>query len=263
MLIVGAVQEIVGGEPPDHWGLHSRIALCKQGKTRRSALGQGRGSQRGRTWARVGQDPVDDLRPRVQRRIAHILFHVAGCCLLAIPLFAFSGLSVRATTKPAAPRVASTSIRITADTREYLDPCDCRAGILGGFPRRATMVGRLRPGLILDAGKTIAQASPYDLLRLRFIHDLGGERCGEVGYAALNVGRREAAFSHAELKRLANDSPVPLITATSSMASDAGCCQGESPRHAGAQQPLRPGGCSGGKEDFHAGTEKGGVGCGC
>jgi 2',3'-cyclic-nucleotide 2'-phosphodiesterase (5'-nucleotidase family) len=101
------------------------------------------------------------------------------------------------------------TLLITGDIRGYLEPCDCKAGVLGGFARRATTIQALQLALRLDAGNMIAQASPYDLLRLRFMHRL----CGQLGYDALNVGRREVGFSRVELLRLASESPVPLLSA--------------------------------------------------
>jgi hypothetical protein len=94
-------------------------------------------------------------------------------------------------------------IAATGDVRGHLEPCDCRAGVLGGFARRATAFAELRPDLTVDAGKLVTQAWAY--VRLRFLLSL----VGSLSYDALNVGRREAAFSRAELLRLAAESPVP------------------------------------------------------
>jgi hypothetical protein len=107
-------------------------------------------------------------------------------------------------------------IAITRDCRGWLEPCDCKEGVLGGFPRRATVLGDLKPDLLLDAGDLVSQASPYDLLKLRFMLALNGR----LGYGAVNAGRREAEFSRAELEGLAAESPVPLISAN--LADEAG-----------------------------------------
>jgi 2',3'-cyclic-nucleotide 2'-phosphodiesterase (5'-nucleotidase family) len=100
-------------------------------------------------------------------------------------------------------------IVITRDLRGWLEPCDCKAGVLGGFPRRAAVISERRPDLLLDAGDLIFQASPYDLLKLRLMLDLDGE----LGYAAVNLGRREVEFSRAEILCLKAESPVPLLSA--------------------------------------------------
>jgi hypothetical protein len=65
------------------------------------------------------------------------------------------------------------------------------------------------PLLLLDAGDLVSQGSPYDLLKLRLMLDLDGR----LGYAAVNVGRREAEFPRPEILKAAEESPVPLISA--------------------------------------------------
>lgn len=107
-------------------------------------------------------------------------------------------------------------IHLTRDLRGWLEPCDCKAGVLGGFPRRASVIADRRPDLLLDAGDLVFQASPFDLLKLRLMLDLDG--C--LGYSAVNVGRREAEFSMEDLLRAAADSPVPLVSAN--LVSDEG-----------------------------------------
>ncbi len=112
---------------------------------------------------------------------------------------------------PAVRASKSPTVRIlcTRDLRGHLEPCDCKAGVRGGFPRRATVVAREGPDLLLDAGDLVFQASPYDLLKLRLMLSLDGR----LGYAAVNVGRREAEFSKAALLDVARESPVPLLSA--------------------------------------------------
>jgi hypothetical protein len=122
-------------------------------------------------------------------------------------------LPVRASHPDAAPALR---IAVTRDLRGWLEPCDCKEGVLGGFPRRATILSEQKPDLLLDAGDLVSQASPYDLLKLRFMLALDGR----LGYGAVNVGRRETEFSRAELEGLAAESPVPLISAN--LADEAG-----------------------------------------
>ena len=100
-------------------------------------------------------------------------------------------------------------ILITRDLRGYLEPCDCEAEVLGGFPRRATAIARSNPDLLLDADGLVFQASLCVLQKLRLMLELDGK----LGYAAVNVGQREAEFSKFVTLRLAADSPVPLISA--------------------------------------------------
>ena len=38
---------------------------------------------------------------------------------------------------------------VTRDIRGHLEPCECKDGVLGGFPRRATVVHDTRPRSLL------------------------------------------------------------------------------------------------------------------
>ncbi len=65
----------------------------------------------------------------------------------------FSLLPVHAST----PDAARTTLRIalTRDLRGWLEPCDRKEGVLGGFPRRATVLAPWKPDLLLDAGDLV------------------------------------------------------------------------------------------------------------
>jgi len=129
---------------------------------------------------------------RPQHRRAIVVACILWCLLLA----------------PSNASEPSLRIHITRDLRGWLEPCDCKAGLLGGFPRRASVIEQRRPDLLLDAGDLVFQASPYDHLKLRLMLELNAG----LGYAAVNLGRREAEFSLEQIKRAAADSSVPLIS---------------------------------------------------
>ena len=96
---------------------------------------------------------------------------------------------------------------VTRDIRGHLEPCECKDGVLGGFPRRATVVRETRPALLVDAGDMVYQAAPFDLLRYRLMLELSVE----MGLDAGLIGRREAGFSADEIARVATDTGAPLV----------------------------------------------------
>lgn len=156
----------------------------------------------GKARESVGRNPraarlVPDLS-----RLAPKVLTVVGALLAFLVLGSAGGVSGE-------PEPPSVRVFVTRDLRGWLFPCDCREGVLGGYPRRATVVSKRRPDLLLDAGDLVSQASPYDLLKLSFMLELNGR----LGYDAVNVGRREAEFSAGELRRAAEESPVPLVSA--------------------------------------------------
>ena len=108
----------------------------------------------------------------------------------------------RAGAEPPAP-----VLLVTRDIRGHLEPCECKDGVLGGFPRRATVVRETRPALLVDAGDMVYQAAPFDLLRYRLMLELSVE----MGLDAGLIGRREAGFSADELVRVATDTGAPLV----------------------------------------------------
>jgi hypothetical protein len=99
-------------------------------------------------------------------------------------------------------------IVITRDLRGWLEPCDCKAGVLGGIPQRATLLDCIRPMLTLDAGDMIALATPNDHLSYGFMIKL----CEELTYDVVTLGRREIGFSADKLRLLGSRSDVRLIS---------------------------------------------------
>ncbi len=99
---------------------------------------------------------------------------------------------------------------LTADVRGRLVPCGCFTGQLGGLTRIATWLGAAdQSTLRLDAGDALEGPEDFRRIQLGYIH----QAFGKIGYAAANVGHREAQLSAAELRTLGAQSTVPFISA--------------------------------------------------
>ncbi|MBL8842488.1 MAG: hypothetical protein JNL90_13295 [Planctomycetes bacterium] len=85
----------------------------------------------------------------------------------------------------------------------YLDACGCDDGLLGGLPRRATLLKFLKAGddeaLVLSNGRLVAGAEPLDQMKL----DVIALAMAEMGYLALAVTERELALGRDALVDLA------------------------------------------------------------
>jgi hypothetical protein len=98
------------------------------------------------------------------------------------------------------------------DTAGWIVPCGCTTNQSGGLPRRATYLEGLRGEakiVLIDVGGAVHGTSPYDRAKLEAI--LLGETL--MGVAAHNLGAAEARFGPAELRRLAEKTGVPFLSA--------------------------------------------------
>lgn len=99
---------------------------------------------------------------------------------------------------------------LTADVRGRLVPCGCFTGQFGGLTRVATILGAPdEKSLRLDAGDALEGPEDFHVIELRYIH----QALTKMGYAAANMGHREARMKIAQLRDVANHSGVPLISA--------------------------------------------------
>ena len=84
------------------------------------------------------------------------------------------------------------TILYTGDTRGWVEPCGCSQGVLGGLPRRATLLRRLREQTpqapIVDAGALLGESS--DELKVPLIV----EQLKVMGYGAANLGPADARW---------------------------------------------------------------------
>ena len=103
------------------------------------------------------------------------------------------------------------AVWITGDIRGRLVPCGCFTGQLGGLTRIATMMsgGSKDMTLKLDIGDALAGTADYERIKLGTIH----RALAQLGFDAANLGHREAALSAEQLRGLAKESPVPLLSA--------------------------------------------------
>jgi hypothetical protein len=102
-------------------------------------------------------------------------------------------------------------VYFTCDTDGRLEPCGCFVGQFGGLTRLKTVLdseatdGALR----VDVGDAIGGHEDYDLIEYRYILSA----FSAMKFDALNIGRREAQFTAAQLRSIKEASPVPIISA--------------------------------------------------
>ena len=134
----------------------------------------------------------------------------AGLIALAVALLgAGAGGWWRATSKPTPP--VELSITFTCDVHGRLVPCGCFTGQLGGLTRVATMVGLgASPSQVkVDVGDAIRGTADFEVMEYRYLQ----RAFAAMGYAALNLGHREAHLSAATLRDLKQTAPVPMLSA--------------------------------------------------
>ena len=128
---------------------------------------------------------------------------------LALALIAL--LVLAACGKPSAPPPKDLTIQFTADVRGRLVPCGCFTGQLGGLTRIATLFAEnAGPNpLRVDVGDAIEGTADYQQIQYGYIL----KAFAQLGYAAANIGHREAALPLEQLRAIRSQSPVPLISA--------------------------------------------------
>jgi len=99
----------------------------------------------------------------------------------------------------------------TCDTQGRLEPCGCFIGQFGGLTRLKTILDAEAStnALRLDVGDAIGGKEDFDLIQYRYML----RAFAAMQYDALNMGRREAKLSAAQLKELNRTSPVPMLSA--------------------------------------------------
>ena len=103
------------------------------------------------------------------------------------------------------------SVWLTGDIRGRLVPCGCFTGQLGGLTRIATRMGAAPQDTTLkvDIGDALAGTADFERIKLGFIHCA----LAQLRFDAANLGHREAALGADQLRALAKQSPVPLLSA--------------------------------------------------
>jgi len=109
------------------------------------------------------------------------------------------------------PVQSELTLQFTCDVDGRLEPCGCFAGQFGGLTRLKTMLDAepVAQVLRLDVGDAIGGHEDYDLIQYRYVL----RAFGQMQYAALNVGAREAQLTLEQLRELRQASPVPMVSA--------------------------------------------------
>jgi len=99
---------------------------------------------------------------------------------------------------------------VTGDTRGYLEPCGCRRDQAGGLPARMTLIRQeaFSDYLLVDVGNLTSGGRIYELLKLNYL--LRG--LSQMGYHALNLGRREAGLDRDTLANIIQESRAPFVS---------------------------------------------------
>ncbi|HXG23331.1 MAG TPA: multiheme c-type cytochrome [Chthonomonadales bacterium] len=99
---------------------------------------------------------------------------------------------------------------VTGDTRGYLEPCGCRRDQAGGLPARMTLIRQDTSSehLLVDVGNLTSGGRAYELLKLNYL--LKG--LNQIGYHALNLGRREAGLDRDALAAIIRESQAPFVS---------------------------------------------------
>lgn len=101
---------------------------------------------------------------------------------------------------------------VSGDTQGWIVPCGCTTNQSGGLLRRGTYLRQLRQQsdvIYVDAGGALSGTPAYD--RAKFAAILRGEAALNV--AAHNLGAAEVELGPDDLRQLAKESHVPLVSA--------------------------------------------------
>ena len=105
------------------------------------------------------------------------------------------------------------TIHFTCDAMGRLEPCGCFTGQHGGLTRLRTWLEERKtqgPALKVDVGGAISGNADYDIIQYRYM----ARAYATMGFAALNMGGREASLPAETLLKLSSSSPVPMISAS-------------------------------------------------
>ena len=114
---------------------------------------------------------------------------------------------------PIGPSSHELTVHFTCDSYGRLQPCGCFTGQHGGLGRLKTWMQEKSPKaecLNLDVGGAIAGNKDYDIIQYGYMT----QAYHKMNYAALNMGGREATVTATQLKSMASNSAVPMISAS-------------------------------------------------
>ena len=133
---------------------------------------------------------------------------VHRCCVSVVTACVAATLATSCARRP-----ERAALVFTGNMLGHIEPCGCSENESGGLPRRHSYLQRVAERfesvLILDNGDLIGGASPQQQTKLEFV--VSG--LGEMGYSAVNLGRRDMVFGVDLLRSLAAAVEFPLLSA--------------------------------------------------
>ena len=133
-------------------------------------------------------------------------------CFTLVALIAAAAAAGLVSCSPKPPGAASKQLTIcfTCDMDGRIEPCGCFSGQYGGIARwNALKRSRFYDALLVDVGDTIEGPADFQVLKYRYLQRI----YADMNYAALNIGQHEAMLPAAELRKLRDSSPVPMLCA--------------------------------------------------
>lgn len=129
----------------------------------------------------------------------------------ALPVIAALGIGAAFLLPGVRQTPVDLSIAFTCDVNGRLVPCGCFTGQMGGLTRVATFLRESVPAdaLKLDVGDAIEGTADYQQIEHRYLL----RAFAQLGYAAVNLGHREAGLSAAALRDLKKGAPLPILSA--------------------------------------------------
>src|SRR3954471_11797792 len=112
-------------------------------------------------------------------------------CFSGIALAAFAALALlSACSRLTGSAPSLLTLYFTCDTNGRIEPCGCFTGQHGGLTRLKSYLSEVAPPrrVLVDVGNAIEGPADYQVIKYRYLQ----RAYGEMGYAALNVGLREA-----------------------------------------------------------------------
>ncbi len=125
-------------------------------------------------------------------------------------LLALSSTSMRPVTTESPPDF---TLVVSGQELGYLEPCGCAEGLIGGFPRRDSVLLQLATGgknlLRIANGNLISDAGRQSALKA----EIGFTALKEMEYAAFNVGPRDLLLGIEPLNYFSKTSEIPFLSA--------------------------------------------------
>jgi len=104
-------------------------------------------------------------------------------------------------------------ILYTGEEMGSLEPCGCTDGMLGGLPRRHTVIESIKQSqdgvLLLATGNVVSQAGRQDEIK----YQIAISAMKQMGYQAVNIGYRDLTLGVDYLKYVQESFQAPLVCA--------------------------------------------------